>query len=121
MSDANAMIQTASKVLEPLIKDCETLAHNPDLSPRACNELIRGAAGWKIELNSGRLSLGDLCGLIESIYGIIFVAKKKCPRFDAQHPGIIRRLDDAKTFVLKATGEFVGSAGKTILDINIEI
>ncbi|MFA6174194.1 MAG: hypothetical protein WC701_11005 [Kiritimatiellales bacterium] len=98
--------EEAAKVLKLLIKDCEKLARDPDLSPRTRSELIKGATGWKVELESGCLSMDDLCGLIESIYGIIVAAKKQCARFDAHCPANITHLEEGKAFVLKITGIF---------------
>jgi hypothetical protein len=109
MSDVCNMIGDATKVLAPLIKECEKLIGDSDLSPRTRSELTRMVAGWKIELDSGHLSVTDLCGLIESIYQIIVSAKKQCPRFDAHYPANIKHLEKAQTFVSKVTGRFLGS------------
>lgn len=119
MNDIDKTVEDASKVLAPLIKDCAKLICDDDLSPRTQSELRSGVAGWKVELESGNLSMDDLCGLIESIYGIIFVAKKQCARFDARYPGVTQRLENAQKFVLEATGKFVGPDGKTIIELDI--
>ena len=111
----------AVQVLMKLVADCETLARDTETSAVTRNSLLRDVAGWRKSIASGDLSDKDLYELIEGVYGKIVVTKKQSPRFDARHPEIVRRLEDAQKLVLKATGKFVRPDGKTIIVVDIDI
>jgi hypothetical protein len=107
----------ATQVLTKLVADCETLARDPEASAVTQNSLLRDIDGWRKSIASGCLSDKDLYELIEGVYGKIVVGEKQCSRFDARHPEIIRRLEDAQKLVLKAMKKFRLPDGKTILEI----
>ena len=111
----------ATQVLTKLVADCETLARDPETSAVTQNSLLRDVDGWRKSIASGELSDNDLYELIEGVYGKVLVAKKQCPRFDSRHPEIIRRLEDAQNFVLKATGRFRLPDGKTIIFVDMDL
>ncbi len=106
-TDADAIVE-ATRVLEQLIKDCETVARNLETSRVTHNRLVRDMTGYRSALVSDDFSLKDLCGLIEGVHGNMVVAKKRIPRFDAHHPEIIKRLSKAEDLVLDVNGVFVG-------------
>ncbi|MGE4488734.1 MAG: hypothetical protein AB7E95_04210, partial [Kiritimatiellales bacterium] len=105
--------------LRALIADCAKVARDPDVSAQTRNSVLKSAEGWSKALDSGALSQTDLYNLIEAVHGEISMMRDKNQRFDSRYPQIVRRLDEAKQFVLDGKDEFVRRNG--VVELNIEL